>query len=82
VALGLVLARAADVPAALRKYERVRSARTRRLVQRGRRAAWATTTHNPLIAGLRTTLIRTVPAARMARMFMLAGETDPHRELR
>lgn len=82
VALGLVLARAADVPAALRKYERVRSARTRRLVQRGRRAAWATTTHNPLIAGLRTTLIRTVPAARMARMFMLAGEADPHRELR
>jgi 2-polyprenyl-6-methoxyphenol hydroxylase-like FAD-dependent oxidoreductase len=82
VALGLVLARATDIPAALRQYERVRSARTRQLVQRGRRAAWATTTHNVVIGGLRTMLIRTVPAARMARMFMLAGEADPHRELR
>lgn len=82
VALGLVLTRATDLPAALRTYERVRSARTKRLVERGRRAAWATTTHSAVIAGLRTALIRITPAARMARMFMLAGETDPHRELR
>lgn len=82
VAIGLVLSRATDLPAALRKYERVRAARTTHLVERGRRAAWATTTHSALTSGLRTALIRIVPAARMARMFMLAGEADPHRELR
>ncbi len=82
IALGLALAQADDVPSALRRYERVRSARTTRLVERGRRAAWATTTHNPVITALRTSLIRAVPVARMAKLFMLAGETDPHRELR
>jgi 2-polyprenyl-6-methoxyphenol hydroxylase-like FAD-dependent oxidoreductase len=82
IALGLALTGANDIPAALRRYERVRAARTRRLVQRGRRAAWATTTHSRVIGGLRTALIRAVPAARMAKMFMLAGETDPHRDLR
>lgn len=83
VALGLVLTDSArDVPAALRRYERVRSARTRRLVERGRRAAAATTTHSLPTTVIRTALIRLVPASRMARMFMLAGETDPHRELR
>jgi len=82
IALGLVLRGAGDIPAALRRYERVRTARTRRLVERGRRAAWATTTHNPIVAALRTSLIRTIPVARMAKMFMLAGEADPHRELR
>lgn len=82
VALGLVLSRATDLPAALRQYERVRSARTRELVQRGRRSAWATTTRSSTISLLRTGLIRFVPAGRMARMFMLAGEVDPHRELR
>lgn len=82
VALGLVLSQNADVPAALRRYERVRSARTRQLVQRGRRAAWATTTHSLVVSALRAALIRAVPAERMARMFMLAGEADPHRGLR
>lgn len=82
VALGLVLSRADDLPTALRRYEEVRSARTRRLVVRGRRAAWAMTTHSAFTTGVRTALIRLVPAARMARMFMLAGEADPHRGLR
>ena len=82
VALGLVLANATDIPYAMRRYERVRSARTKQLVVRGRRAAWATTTRNPVLTLLRTLLIRAVPARRMAAMFMLADGTDPHRELR
>ncbi|ODS58583.1 MAG: hypothetical protein ABS36_03370 [Acidobacteria bacterium SCN 69-37] len=83
IALGLALSHARDdVPAALRRYEQVRAARTAALVQRGRRAARVTTTHNPLLAALRTLLIRLVPAERMAKMFMLAGEADPHRTLR
>jgi 2-polyprenyl-6-methoxyphenol hydroxylase-like FAD-dependent oxidoreductase len=82
VALGLALRLNTDPPAALRRYERVRSARTRRLVVAGRRAAWITTTHNPVLRLLRSSLIRLVPAAAMARMFMLAGRGDPHRELR
>ena len=82
VALGVVLADAADVPGALRRYEQVRAARANRLVVRGRRAAWATTTRSPAVVGLRTALIRLVPARRMAALFMLADGRDPHRELR
>lgn len=82
VALGIVLAGEGDVPAALRRYERVRGARTRRLITRGRRAAWVTTTRSDLLAWLRTALIRAVPARRMATMFMLADRRDPHRVLR
>jgi 2-polyprenyl-6-methoxyphenol hydroxylase-like FAD-dependent oxidoreductase len=82
IALGLALANTAGIPEALRRYEQVRSARTKRLVMRGRRAAWATTTDSGVLAGVREALIRVVPARRMARMFMLAGEADPHRELR
>lgn len=82
VALGLAVRHAAGLPAALRRYEQVRAARTRQLVVRGRRAAWITTTHNAALAQLRTLLIRAVPAGVMARMFMLAEGTDPHRELR
>ena len=82
MAIGLVLDGAPDTPSALRRYERVRSARTRRLVARGRRAAWVTTTRNSTLIGLRTALIRLVPAGRMAALFMLAERQDPHRELR
>jgi len=82
VALGLVLADTADVAGALRRYEQVRAARANRLVVRGRRAAWATTTRSRVIVGLRTALIRLVPARRMAALFMLADGRDPHRELR
>jgi 2-polyprenyl-6-methoxyphenol hydroxylase-like FAD-dependent oxidoreductase len=82
VALGLALAGHGNIPTALRRYERVRAARTRRLIERGRRAAWATTTRNPVVASLRTMLIKAVPARRMAAMFMLAEGSDPHRDLR
>lgn len=82
VALGLALAPAGDVAAALRRYERVRSARTRRLVLRGPRIAAFTTTHNPVICALRSTLIRLAPANRLASAFLLAERLDPHAELR
>lgn len=82
VALGLAVRQVEGLPAALRRYERIRSARTRALVVRGRRAAWITTTHNPVLKAVRTGLIRLVPARVMARMFMLVERTDPHRELR
>jgi 2-polyprenyl-6-methoxyphenol hydroxylase-like FAD-dependent oxidoreductase len=82
VALGLAVRLNSDLPAALRRYERVRSARTRRLVVAGRRAASITTTHDPVRRAVRTALIRIVPASAMIRMFMLAKSADPHRELR
>src|SRR5690606_16769635 len=82
VALGLALQATSDPAAALRRYERVRIARMKKLVVRGRRAAWITTTHSRGLQALRTMLIRMVPARVMARMFMLAERTDPHEALR
>src|SRR5690606_30804465 len=82
VALGLAIEQTPELAAAVRRYEEVRTARTRRLVVRGRRAAWITTTHSAPLQALRTSLVRLAPAAMMARMFMLAEGTDPHRELR
>lgn len=82
VALGLALARGGDAAAGLRRYERVRAARTRRIVQRGPRIAAFTTTVNPVIRALRSALIRLAPADRLAREFLLADNTDPHAALR
>ncbi len=82
VALGLALSSRSDIATALRRYEHVRAERTRRLIARGRRAAWATTTKNAAVIGVRTALIRLVPARRMAAMFMLASDEDPHAALR
>jgi 2-polyprenyl-6-methoxyphenol hydroxylase-like FAD-dependent oxidoreductase len=82
VALGLALAPPGDAAAALRRYERVRAARTRTLVLRGPRIAAFTTTRNPFLKALRTTVIRFAPAGRLASAFLLAKRRDPHRELR
>jgi 2-polyprenyl-6-methoxyphenol hydroxylase-like FAD-dependent oxidoreductase len=82
VALGLVLAASGDVPAALRRYERVRSARTRGFVGRGPRLAGFTTTHSRLVGGLRSFIVRRLPMAMMVKAFLAADRTDPHRELR
>jgi hypothetical protein len=35
-----------------------------------------------VLAALRTALIRLAPAGAMAKMLLLAGEDDPHRERR
>lgn len=82
VALGLALASAGDLDGSLRKYERVRSRRTRGLVLRGRRIARFTTTKSRLIDWVRAAAIRVVPASAAASGFLLAREVDPHRALR
>lgn len=82
VALGLVLASDDDALKSLRKYERVRSERTRRIVKRGRRIARFTTTKSPIVGRLRAAAIRIVPARAAAAGFLLAGGIDPHRALR
>ena len=61
VALGLVLGPSDAVEPALRRYEQVRSRRTRRLVKLGPRIARITTTRNPLVKLLRTTAVRWLP---------------------
>ena len=80
VAVGLALSGNQDVEAALRRYEQVRSRRTRAFVQLGRRIARVTTTRNRLVQALRTLAIRLVPASLVARS--AARARDPHRDLR
>jgi len=82
VALGLVLSPGAVIEPALRRYEGVRSARTRAIVTLGRRIAGTTTTRSPLIAGLRTLAIRAVPSRAIMSVFYPGGTDDPHRALR
>jgi 2-polyprenyl-6-methoxyphenol hydroxylase-like FAD-dependent oxidoreductase len=81
VALSLALAPAADAGAALRRYERVRSARTRRLVKLGRRIARVTTTRSAVVRCLRDAAVRLVPEAAL-RSTAPWRRRDPHRELR
>ena len=82
VALGLAIAAGHDLDASLRKYERIRSRRTRGIVMRGRRIARFTTTKSRLIDWLRAAAIRIVPTKTVASGFLLAREADPHRALR
>jgi 2-polyprenyl-6-methoxyphenol hydroxylase-like FAD-dependent oxidoreductase len=69
-----------DPIAALRRYEDVRSRRTRRVVRMGPRIARMTTTRNPVVALLRNTAIRIVPARVLVKAFTRTG-ADPNREL-
>jgi 2-polyprenyl-6-methoxyphenol hydroxylase-like FAD-dependent oxidoreductase len=80
VALGLVLGPAGGVEPALRRYEQVRSRRTRRLVKLGPRIARITTTRNPLVKLLRTTAARWLPESVLVST--LRRGRDPHRQLR
>ena len=87
-AVGLALAlrqppnRAGDVEDALRRYERVRFARTRDMVLLGRRIARTTTTRNRLIQAARTFVVRYVPASVVLASAKLGGNRDPHAALR
>ena len=78
VALGLALSRDGGIEAALRRYEEVRSRRTRAFVKLGRRIARVTTTHNRVVQALRTLAIRVVPAS----LVLSARTRDPHAALR
>lgn len=82
VALGLALAPDGDVPAALRRYERVRAARTLSMVRIARRIARITTTKNPAIIWLREKGVTLLPATTLLSAFYPAGTRDPHSELR
>jgi 2-polyprenyl-6-methoxyphenol hydroxylase-like FAD-dependent oxidoreductase len=81
VALGLVLSGPADVEPALRRYEHVRSRRTKRFVSAGPRIARITTTTNPFVKAFRTLVVRTIPEAVLAKAGALSSR-DPHKDLR
>jgi len=82
VALGLVLRSPASVEGALRRYERVRSARSGAFVALSRRIAKTTTTRSPLVRWLRGAAIRALPMRPMAALAASRAVRDPHRELR
>jgi 2-polyprenyl-6-methoxyphenol hydroxylase-like FAD-dependent oxidoreductase len=81
VALGLVLKPGADPASVLRLYERVRSARTRRVVRAGPRIAAMTTTRSRLKIRARETAIRLLPGGLLSATLNMHAR-DPHRELR
>lgn len=80
VALGLALAQG-EVEDGLRRYERVRSRRTRSFVTLGPRLARVTTTTNPAIIALRTAALRVLPSGALVQP-MRALRQDPHGDLR
>ena len=80
VALGLALAEG-TVEDGLRRYERVRAARTRSVVKTGPRIAAMTTTRSPVRIAARAALMRLVPAASLG-MVLSRHARDPHRALR
>jgi 2-polyprenyl-6-methoxyphenol hydroxylase-like FAD-dependent oxidoreductase len=81
VALGLALATEGDPAAALRRYETVRSERTRRVVRAGPRIAAMTTTRSRARALARNAAIRLLPGTLLAAVLNLHAR-DPHRALR
>jgi 2-polyprenyl-6-methoxyphenol hydroxylase-like FAD-dependent oxidoreductase len=81
VALGLSVSGSRDINRALRRYEAVRSRRTRTLIKLGPRIARVTTTRNVVIHAARSLAIRWTPEFLVA-MFARAFQRDPHRELR
>jgi 2-polyprenyl-6-methoxyphenol hydroxylase-like FAD-dependent oxidoreductase len=81
VALGLALTERREVEPGLRRYEDVRSRRTRRLIRLGPRIARITTTRNPLVQWLRTAAVRLLPEAILVSGASGRGR-DPHRALR
>jgi 2-polyprenyl-6-methoxyphenol hydroxylase-like FAD-dependent oxidoreductase len=81
VALGLALAPDGDPAVALRRYEAVRSRRTRRVVSAGPRIAALTTTRSPTRILARNTAIRLLPGSVLSATLNLHAR-DPHRPLR
>jgi 2-polyprenyl-6-methoxyphenol hydroxylase-like FAD-dependent oxidoreductase len=79
VALGLVLAPGAPLEMALRRYERVRGDRTRRLIQLGPLIARVTTTRSRVMQVVRSFALQLVPAALIGAT---ASSKDPHEALR
>jgi 2-polyprenyl-6-methoxyphenol hydroxylase-like FAD-dependent oxidoreductase len=80
VGQGRSLASHRDYVAALRRYEMVRSRRTRRVVRMGPRIARISTTTNPVVSFLRNTAIQFVPTIALVKAFTQAG-ADSRREV-
>jgi 2-polyprenyl-6-methoxyphenol hydroxylase-like FAD-dependent oxidoreductase len=81
VALGLALRHESDPVAALRRYERVRAARTSRVISAGPRIASLTTTRSRSRIFVRDAAIRLLPEA-VVSWTLNAHARDPHRLLR
>ena len=81
VALGLALGGPQSVEHALRRYEAVRSQRTRAFIKLGPRLARVTTTHNMMITTMRNVAVRFLPESVFARSTVSLSR-DPHLELR
>lgn len=81
VALGLAVAGSGSVEHVLRRYETVRSRRTRAFVKLGPRIARITTTSNVAIKTVRSLALRLTPE-RLLALSARSVQRDPHRELR
>jgi 2-polyprenyl-6-methoxyphenol hydroxylase-like FAD-dependent oxidoreductase len=81
VALGLAMAGSGSVEQALRRYEAVRSRRTRAFIRLGPRIARVTTTSNVAIKAVRSLALRLTPE-RILALSARSFQRDPHRELR
>lgn len=81
VALGIVLRRGGELPAALRDYERVRARRTRTVVAAGPRIAALTTTRSRARIFARNAAIRLLPGLVLSGTLRLHAR-DPHKHLR
>jgi 2-polyprenyl-6-methoxyphenol hydroxylase-like FAD-dependent oxidoreductase len=80
VALGLAL-RGEEIEGGLRRYERVRAARTRAVVTSGPRIAAMAATRSRVRIALREALLAIMPASALSRALAWHAR-DPHRELR
>jgi 2-polyprenyl-6-methoxyphenol hydroxylase-like FAD-dependent oxidoreductase len=81
VALGLAMGGSGSVEQALRRYEAVRSRRTRAFIKMGPRIARTTTTSHVAIRIARWLAIRLTPE-RLLALSARRFHDDPHRELR
>jgi 2-polyprenyl-6-methoxyphenol hydroxylase-like FAD-dependent oxidoreductase len=80
VALGRALRDAADVLAALRRYEDVRRRRTTAVVKSGPRIARITTSRSRTVGAVRNALVRLVPMGLIVKG-LVKPATDPSRRL-
>jgi 2-polyprenyl-6-methoxyphenol hydroxylase-like FAD-dependent oxidoreductase len=80
VGLGRIMRNAVDPIAALRRYEQVRSRRTRRIAGSGPLIAGVTTTRNRFIAAVRNSVIRLAPSRALATA-LANNAADPNRAL-
>ena len=81
VALGLALAGSGEPASGLRRYEQVRSKRTRGVVRLGPRIGAVTTTRSRVKRVLRDTAIRLLPGSLLSGALSRHAR-DPHHALR